>query len=49
LYLEGLLAVHVEPVGANEMLLVKHGVVRAQEVEVLELKQAQGSNIIDKV
>jgi hypothetical protein len=49
LYLEGLLAVHVEPVGANEVLLVKHCVVRAQEMEVLELNQAQGSNLIDKV
>ena len=31
-------AVHLEPVGADQVLLVEHGVVRAQEVEVLELK-----------
>ena len=35
---DGLLAVDLEPVGADEVLLVEHGVVRAQEVEVLELK-----------
>jgi len=35
---EGLLAVDVEPVGANEVLLVEDGVIRAEEVEVLELQ-----------
>ena len=31
-------AVHLEPVGADQVLLVEHGVVRAEEVEVLELR-----------
>ena len=35
---EGLLAVDVEPVGADEVLLVEDGVIRAKEVEVLELR-----------
>ena len=35
---EGLLAVHIEPVGADQVLLVEHRVVRAEEMEVLELK-----------
>ena len=35
---ERLLAVDVEPVGADEVLLVEDGVVRAEEVEVLELR-----------
>ena len=34
---ERLLAVHIEPVGADEVLLVEDGVVGAEEVEVLEL------------
>ena len=38
-YLERLATVDVEPVGAHEVLLVEHGVVRAQEVEVLELNK----------
>jgi len=33
-----LLAVHLEPVGADQVLLVEHGVVGAEEAEVLELK-----------
>ena len=36
---EGLLAVDVKPVGADEVLLVEDGVVRAEEVEVLELRE----------
>jgi hypothetical protein len=32
-------AVHLEPVGADQVLLVEDCVVRAQEVEILELKQ----------
>ena len=36
---ERLLAVHVEPVGADEVLLVEDCVVWTQEMEVLELKQ----------
>ena len=36
---ERLLAVDVEPVGANEVLLVEDGVIRAEEVEVLELRE----------
>ena len=39
LYLKWLLAINVEPVCADKMLLVEDGVVRAQEVEVLELKE----------
>ena len=35
---EGLLAVHIKPVGADQVLLVEHRVVRAEEMEVLELK-----------
>ena len=31
-------AVHLEPVGADQVLLVEHGVVGTEEVEVLELK-----------
>ena len=31
-------AVHLEPVGADQVLLVKHGVVGTEEVEVLKLK-----------
>ena len=38
-YLELRMTVDLEPVGADEVLLVEHRVVRAQEVEVLELKQ----------
>ena len=34
-----LFAVHLEPVGTDEVLLVEHGVVRAQESEVLKLKK----------
>jgi len=34
---EGQLAVHIEPVGADQVLLVEHRVVRAEEMEVLEL------------
>ena len=37
-YLELRMTVDLEPVGADEVLLVEHRVVRAQEVEVLELK-----------
>ena len=36
---EGLLAVNVEPVGADKVLLVEDGVIRAEEVEILELKR----------
>ena len=36
---EGLLAVNVEPVGTDEVLLVEDGVIRAKEVEVLELRE----------
>ena len=32
------MTVHLEPVGADEMLLVKHRVIGTQEVEILELK-----------
>ena len=35
---DGLLAVDLEPVGADQVLLVEHGVVRAQEAEILKLK-----------
>lgn len=35
---EGLLAVDVKPVGADKVLLVEDGVIRAEEVEVLELQ-----------
>jgi hypothetical protein len=38
-YRELSVAVHLEPVGADQMLLVKHGVIRTQEVEILELKK----------
>ena len=31
-------AVDLEPVGADQVLLIEHGVVRAQEVEILKLK-----------
>jgi hypothetical protein len=37
-YLERLLTVHIEPVCADEMLLVEHCVIRTQEVKILELK-----------
>ena len=36
---EGLLTVHVKPVGADKVLLVEDGVIRAEEVEVLELRE----------
>ena len=39
--LGGLLAVHVKPICADEMLLIKHRVVRTQEVKILELKNMQ--------
>ncbi len=42
---DGLLAVDVEPVGAHQVLLVEHRVVRAQETEVLELN---GTNALGK-
>ena len=32
------MTVHLEPVGADQVLLVEHGVVGTEEVEVLELK-----------
>ncbi len=32
-------AVHLEPVGADQVLLVEDRVVRAEEVKILELKQ----------
>ena len=32
------MTVHLKPVGADQVLLVEHGVVRTEEVEVLELK-----------
>ena len=42
---DGLLAVDLEPVGADEVLLVEHGVVRAQEAEILELKTKREEEI----
>ena len=35
------MAVHLEPVGADQVLLVEHGVVRTQKVEILELKETK--------
>ena len=32
------MTVHLEPVGADQVLLVEHGVVGTEEVEILELK-----------
>ena len=32
-------AVDLKPVGADQVLLVEHGVVGTQEVEILKLKQ----------
>ena len=32
------MAVHLEPVGADKMMVVKHGVIGTQEVEILKLK-----------
>ena len=32
------MTVHLEPIGADQVLLVEHGVVGTEEVEVLELK-----------
>ena len=45
-YRELCVAVHLEPVGADEVLLVKHGVIRAEEVEILELKKKK---IVSKI
>ena len=38
---DGLLAVDLEPVGADQVLLVEHCVVGAQETEVLKLKRKE--------
>ena len=35
------MTVHLEPVGADKMLLVEHCVVGAEEVKILELKNNQ--------
>ena len=42
---DGLLAVDLEPVGADQVLLVEHGVVRAQEAEILKLKTKREEEI----
>jgi hypothetical protein len=50
-YRELSVTVHLEPVGADEVLLVEDGVVRAEEVEILELKERliiQGSQHIHR-
>ena len=38
-YLKRSLAVNIKPIGANQMLLIKHSVVGTQEMEVLKLKK----------
>ena len=42
---DGLLAVDLEPVGADQVLLVEDGVVRAQEAEILKLKTKREEEI----
>ena len=43
---DGLLAVDFEPVGADQVLLVEHCVVRAQETKVLKLKRRREKKMI---
>ena len=40
-----LVTIHLEPVGTDQVLLIEHRVVGAQEVEVLKLQQE--INILD--
>jgi hypothetical protein len=42
-YRELSVTVHLEPVGADQVLLVKHRVIRTQEVEILELKKKKNT------
>jgi len=44
----GRFAVNVEPVGADLVLLVKHGVVRTQEPEVLHRLQTNGEKCVQR-
>ncbi len=44
--LDGLLTVDLEPIGADEILLVEHRVVGAQEAEVLELQRKKKRHYI---
>lgn len=37
-HLSGSLAVNIEPIRADQMLLIEDGVIRTEEVEVLKLK-----------
>jgi hypothetical protein len=41
-----LLTVYIEPVGADQVLLVEYGVVRAEEVEVLKLENKNAESLL---
>ena len=44
---DGLLAVDLEPVGADQVLLVENCVVRAQKTEVLKLKRKREDCVVN--